>query len=281
MKIRNQSFPHPVLGLLDDVGGKFETDLTWGCDRAFYYLYPVFDLQNDAVEKLIEEDSASFVVHVECGNTFYRKSFLFKNRTPVIMINADELRDRVEVCFFISAITSLQEYVNADAHEDYGGQNFPLDKGDILAYGGDTSFQAVKNYESLKAVSSIMVIKKANYEKGITKVNFSNNKIELWLSKENFQIYNDNKSDEHFSTLFHTSLVLPLLYKALDYIAADDPDLLNFKWFDVLKTRIDDESLSVKDDEKHFEVIQKLFGNPIDRFFFSINSLNEALYSNE
>lgn len=281
MKISNQSFPHPVLGLQDDVNGKFEAGLTWSCDRALYYLYPVFNLQNETIEKLIENDIAAFVVHLECGNTFFRKSFLFKNRMPEIKINAEELRDRVEVSFYISSIKSLSEYYNKDAHSDYGNQKFSLEKGDVLAYGGDTSFQAVKNYESLKAVSSIMVIKKASYDRGLTKVNYNNEKIELWLSKENFQVYNDNKTDEHFSTLFHTTLVLPVLYKALTYIAIGDEDLINFKWFDVLKTRIDDENLSVDDDEKHFEIIQSLFGSPIDRFFFSINSLNEALYGGE
>lgn len=280
MKITNQSFPHPVLGIQDDILGKFEADLNWSCDRAYYYLYPAFNLQNDTIEKLISEDSAAFVVHIECANTFFRESFLFTNRTPELKINAEELRDKVDISFFISATKPLEHYKNSAVHEDYDGQVFHLEKGDILAYGGDTTFLAVKNYESLKAVSSIMIINKG--DNNLTKINFDRDKIELSLSKENFQIYNNNKSIEHFRNLFHTSLVLPVLYKALDFIAKDDNDLKNRKWFNVLKTRIDDEGLSIdEDDEKNFEIIQKLFGNPYDRFFSSINYLNEALYSNE
>lgn len=280
MKIINQSFPHPVLGIRDDIQGKFEADLNWSCDRAYFYLYPVFNLQNDTIEKLIREDSAAYVVHIECANTFFRESFLFTNRSPEFKINADELRDKVDISFFISATKPLDDYKNSTVHEDYEGQVFHLEKGDILAYGGDTNFLAVKNYESLKAVSSIMIINKG--DNNLTKVNFDKDKIELSLSKENFQIYNDNKNIEHFRNFFHTSLVLPVLYKALDFIAKDDADLKNCKWFNVLKTRIDDESLSIaEDDEKNFEIIQKLFGNPYDRFFSSINYLNEALYSNE
>lgn len=279
MKITNQSFPHPVLGIQDDVLGKFEADLNWSCDRAFYYLFPVFNLQNHAIEKLINGSSAAFVVHVECANTFFRKSFLFTDKTPEIKINSEKLRDKVDISFYISTVKQVTNYENTEVHEDYNGQIFHLEKGDILAYGGDTTFQAVKNYESLKAVSSIMIIKKG--DTSLTRVNFNNDKIELWLDKVNFQIYNSNKNIEHFRNLFHACLVLPILYKALGYIAEDDSDFMNFKWFNVLKTRIDDENLSVEDDEKHFEVIQKLFGNPIDRLFSSINSLNEALYGNE
>lgn len=280
MKITSQSFPHPVLGIKDDIYGKFETDLNWSCDRSYYYLYPVFNIQNETIEKLINENSAAFLVHVECANTFFRETFVYTNKTPELKIIAEKLRDKVDISFFVSATKPIDHYKNSAVHEDYNGQEFNIEKGDILAYGGETTFLAVKNYESLKAVSSIMIIKRG--ENTLTKVNYNNDKIELFLNKENFKIYNDNKNSEHFRNFFHIGLVLPVLYKALDYIAKEDPDLKNNKWFNVLKTRIDDENLSVEeDDEKNFEVIQKLFGNPFDRFFSSIISLNEELNSNE
>ena len=119
MKISNQSFPHPVLGLQDDVNGKFEADLTWSCDRAFYYLFPVFNLQNETIEELIENDLATFIVHIECGNTFFRKSFQFKDRTPEIKINAAELRDKVEVSFYITSIKSFPDYFNDKEYKKF------------------------------------------------------------------------------------------------------------------------------------------------------------------
>jgi len=281
MKITDQSFPHPVLGIQDDVSGIFKTQLTWTCDRVDYYLYPIFDLQNESIELLIKEKKVAYLVHIECANTFFRKSFKYFEQSPTIKINADELRDKVEISFFIVGLENISEYKNITAHQDYQGESFEIEKGDILAYGGETNFLAVKNYETLKAVSTIMVIKKDNNDKSLARVNYNSNKIELWLSKENFKIYNDYKNNEHFIAIFHTSLVLPLLLKALEYIKQDESDFCDYKWFLALKARLDDEDLSLDDDDKHFEIIQKLFGNPFDRFFKSINYLNEAMYNNE
>lgn len=279
MKITNQSFPHPVLGIQDDVSGKFEVALSWSCDRAFYYLHPLFDIQNTTLEDLLRQGKAIFLVHIECSNTFFNNSFTSIEKSPTIKITAEDLRDEVEVSFYFCANSNIPDYKIHGSHRDYESQVFNIETGDILAYGGKTRFMAVKNYESLKAVSSIMEIKKGGYEIGLAKVKYNESKIELILSREDFRIYNENKNDENFNTLFHTSLVLPVLYKALHYIQMDEPDYASLKWFNVLKTRLDDENLSVDDDEKHFEIIQKLFGNPINRFFGKINNLNDALYN--
>lgn len=280
MEITTQSFPHPVLGIQDDIEGTFNVNFTWSCDRAFYYLSPVFNLQNETIENFIKENSAVFVIHVECANTFYRNSFQINSTSPLIKIDAEKLRDKVEVGFYIITTKGIDNYTNSKVHPDYGDQKFFLDKGDVIAYGGNSSFLAVKNYESLKAVSSIMVINKDDKEKGLGRVNYSAPKIELFLSKENYQIYNECKNDPNFISIFHTSLVLPVLFKALSYIRADDDQLRTEKWFEVIKTRLNDEKLSVEDDDKHFEVIQKIFGNPLDRFFYSINQLKEY-YEND
>jgi hypothetical protein len=277
MKITNQSFPHPVLGVRDDVDGIFNVAFSWSCDRAYYYLYPIFNLQNRTIDELIKNKKAVFVVEVECSNTFYRYSFFGYEKSPTIKIVAESLRDDVDVVFTVCSNTNLDEYLIEGAHSAYENQKFKIENGDIIAYGGNTSFIATKNYESLRAVSSIMLIKKGNYETGIAKVNFNEEKIELTLSKTEYKIYNDNKNDERLSTFFHSSLVFPILYRALFYIKISDEEFVSKKWFKVLKTRLDDENLSIEDEEKHFELIQKLFGNPITRFFEKINQLNEDL----
>ena len=150
-----------------------------------------------------------------------------------------------------------------------------------MAYGGETYFQAVKNYESLKAVSSIMQIKRGNFKEGYARVNYNNDKIILELSAANFSVYETNKNDKSFEAIFHTSLVLPILLKALVYKREKDDEFQNFKWYQIIEKRLDDENLSVEDDEKHFAVIQQLFGNPISRFFDAVQSINEVLYNHE
>lgn len=281
MKINNQSFPHPVLGIQDDVGGSLLVQLNWSCDRANYFLYPVFNLQNPDLEILISKKMAAYTAHIECANTFFRNSFTFFNQAPTIKINADSLRDKVEVSFYITSLEKIDNYRNNQAHLDYQSEEFQIERGDVLAFGGETSFLAVKNYETLKAVSSIMVIKKDNDDKSLVRVNYNSDKIELWLNQNNFKTYNDFKHEKQYTAIFHSSLVFPVLLKALEYIKNEESDFSDFKWFLTIKTRIDDENLSLEDEDKHFEVLQKLFGNPFERFFNSVEAINEAMFNNE
>ena len=282
MRIQNQSFPHPVLGIKDDISGSFKVNFSWSCDRAYYYLSPIFNLNQGHIEKLIDSDLARFIIHVECGNTFLRKSFSTQSRSPEFRINADFLRDKVEVTFYVCAVNSIIDYEPADAHIDYQDLKFQIEKGDILAYGGNCTFLATKNYESLRAVSSIMEIKKGIYNEGPAKVNFLEDKIVLELSSQNYLTYNNHKIEKKYESFFHCSLVLPILFRALVYIKDDDEDYRDKKWFIVIKKRIEDEKLlsMLDSEEQHFTLIQKLFGNPLNRLFDSIEKLNEDYDNN-
>lgn len=272
MKIYNQSFPHPVLGLKDDVQDTFEVEFNWECDRAFFYLRPIFRLNNSTLEHMLKSNEAKYAVEVECANTFYRNTFYSDKTSPQFNINAELLRNKVNLIFFIISNVNKEDYTITNSHPDYGETKFNISTGDVLAYGGKTDFLAVKNYDSLKAVSSIMEIKKGEYDQGLVKTDFYQDKIKIILSREDYENYKLLSSDPSNIPIFHTSLVFPVLYKALIFIDEVNADYAQFKWFDVIKTRIDDEDLSLSDDEKHIEVIQKLFGNPYRRLFEALRA---------
>ena len=86
---------------------------------------------------------------------------------------------------------------------------------------------------------------------------------------------------KNFESIFHSSLVLPIIYKSLNYIQNKEEDLQNYKWYQIIEKRLDDENLSAGSDENHFKIIQQLFGNPVSRFFDAVQNINEVLYSNE
>lgn len=281
MKITNQSFPHPVLGIRDDVLDSFETEFNWDCDQAYFYLKPIFKLTNSTLLKMIKENKAVYAVEVECSNTLFRKTFYTDKIGPEIPIQAEYLRGKVLVQFLVVSKVELSDYKIENANAEYEDNKFIISIGDVLAYGGDSDFQAVVNYDSLKAVSSIMQIKKGNYDTGYVKTNFFKDKIQIILSREDYQKYKLLISDPANIPIFHTSLVLPVLYKALVYVHEEDDDFAQFKWFDVIKTRLDDEDLNLDDDEKHIEVLQKIFGNPYRRLFDSLLSKYEDFEDND
>jgi len=281
MKISNQLFPHPVLGIRDDINGNFSVEFIWSCDRYNYKLNPRFNIENDEIEKLINEKKASFLMCVECANTMFRESFVIESHDAEIKINAEKLRDEVNVSFFVIALQSIEQYSNSLFHKDYNDCSFFIEKGDILAYGGETYFIAEKNYEYLKAVSSIMEIVEGQDDNGYSAADFNEEKIKITLNKKNYEIYIECRDNKYFTAVFHTSLVFPLLLKALGYIKDEIEDYTEKKWYKIIKTRIEEENLSLEDEEKHYEILQKLFGDPFNRLFKSLKELNEALLNNE
>ena len=55
MKVNAKSYPHPVLGNGDDLGGSFKVEFPYELGREEVTLNPTFILKNTALEELIKK----------------------------------------------------------------------------------------------------------------------------------------------------------------------------------------------------------------------------------
>lgn len=79
MRIKNRLSPYPIL---DDFGDDYidsSFDVEYEVNTQFREIYGKlsFKLNNDDIQKLILEEKAEFLVHVECPTTCYREAFFF------------------------------------------------------------------------------------------------------------------------------------------------------------------------------------------------------------
>ncbi len=81
----------------------------------------------------VASGAATFVLHVECSNTLFRRAFQFADTSHRISIPADNLNDSVEVNLFVRALKDIDGYRVEKAHPDYGAAVFRIKRGDILA----------------------------------------------------------------------------------------------------------------------------------------------------
>ena len=175
------------------------------------------------------------------------------------------------------AKVDIVDYSNTNAHPDYSGYTFDIDKGDILAYFGEFSFNADIQYEKLKAVSSFMEIVENETEK-YTIIDLKKNKIEIQLPSESYKIFSSDtvSQEEKFASIFHSSIVLNALLIAL-YNLEEHKDYL---WAEVIRYRLDNElqfkNLSVEDKETVPEIAQRLLGNPFERLLNGLNIIVET-----
>lgn len=274
MKASSKSYPYPVLGNGDDVVtgsfhvGNFTYEL--GADNVVLRYQLV--LENEIIAKLIENKQASFVVEVECGNTFFRKSFSTRNiEGEPILIPTALLRESVTVGFFICADAKLDSYLPSGCHPDYEGAQFFIEEGDILAIGGYSSFIAEKAFDPLRPpVSSFMSIMEGNDFFVPAEVRLFTEKITIVLSKNDWKWYLKTHTNKSAVGLLHASIVFPALVVAIQEVQNENSQYAEYNWYQRLRLILQAKLLSKS---APFYAAQSIIDNPLTRGFQEIELL--------
>lgn len=273
MKVNTKSYPRPVLGNEDDLGGFFKVEFRYELGKEEVILNPTFALRNPAIEELLKREKASFITEVECRSTFFRESFSSRKRIERFIIPVKKLRERVTVGFYICADHEISSYNPSDPHPDYGKAKFEVGPGDVLAIGGYCSFIAEKNFDPLRPpVSSFMSIREGGHHEGPMQIDYENEKITIILSKDDWRNYLEVRNQKSIESILHSSIVFPALIDAIHQIQGAGRDYEDMNWFGRLETILDSKGLREKEP---FEVAQKILENPANRSFQGVASLLE------
>lgn len=283
MRIDKLSLPHPVLGLGDDVNGFYRASPAVKLGRQNISVIVNHGVSNKTIESLLNNKAVVFCTEINCPQTFYRKAFLTTESSQVIEIPSDELRDKTEINFYIIAAKDISSYSVDGANEDYRGFTFEIEKGDVLGYGGRTFFIAAKRWEDIKALSSLMVIKKSEKEKGPFDVDLNSDKIVVYLSEQDFDTF--RRASRHgFDPIFHSSIAVPVLMHALNQMMGDDEENLfeNHKWYQILEFRKIDEGLDRKWSREYIpEIAQTLLVDPLTRTLSRVEEIIDSSFIQE
>ena len=191
-----------------------------------------------------------------------------------------QVKGRVEFVCLLVAKQNIYSYSNSNSHSDYNGFSFEIDKGDVLAYFGEFSFNADIKYEKLKAVSSFMDIVEME-DLSHTNIDLKKNKIEVQLPTEDFDIFRSDAIGKEplFSPLFHSSIVLNALLIALYNFEEHKEE---YQWAKVIEYRLKNEkqfeTLSIVEKENIPEIAQRLLGNPFRRM---LNGLEIIIHTSD
>lgn len=269
MKVKNISYPYPVLGNEDDIKGEFVPKFNHILGNKIE-LKVKFELKNPTIEKLIEEGKAIFSVEVECNSTFFRTSFLSNNYEDSFEIDSPRCRDRVVVKFYVRANQSLVDYSNADSNKDYEGITFDLSKGDVLACGGQSSFIAEKGFDPLRpVVSSFIAVQEGDDKEGPIKVDFwDSNRIFIKLNKQDWNKYQALKGRQWIAPIIHSAIVFPVLAEAIRLMEFEQ-DVQGTRWCARLKTIMEQKGLAEDDP---FSSAQGILQYPLSRSLINIES---------
>lgn len=278
MKFNEISFPHPVLGIGDAINSNIkleETEIKSSVD--VYEISLKFKQNNEDIEQLVNSGKAEYLCEATCSNTLFRTSVTSDTNKIEFSIPKKAIKGRVEFLGVLVAKENIDNYSNSQSHSDYNGYSFDLEKGDVLAYFGEFSFNADIKYEKLKAVSSFMEIVE-NSELTYTNIDLKRPKIRIELPAEAHKLYQrDSISQEpKLSPVFHSSIVLNALLTAL----YNFEEHKSYLWAQVIDYRLKNDrqlkNISVEEKENIPEIAQRLLGNPFNRLLEGLNEIVET-----
>ena len=271
MKYNNRFYPHPVLGIKDDIEGQFNCQLTIEVEKFKTILTPKLKLDNKDLEMLVDSKKAAFCMQIYCRGTMYRE--VYHVQDPIsqkFTISSEKLNGETEVDFFICAEDNIEKYKNALNNKDYIDYGFDIEKGDILAYGGKGVFYANKTPEELKSISAIMNIKNSGIKNGPLFNEYDNPKITVCISESDYNNYQLLKLYKPFIPIIHSSLVFPALYEAVTFMEHDESSsqFEEYAWYKIIKERLDKAKGNTL-----LEKVQNILDLPVNRTLIALEEL--------
>ena len=216
MEIKYKLYPYPVLWNKNDdykMPSEFSAEIKTEENFKNTKLKIKFFLKDKEIEKLIRENKAEYVVHIEGTRTYFR-DFISTRETEITYDLKDrDILGKLEINFFILAKQDIRGYRNDNFNEDYSSEAFNLKKGNIIAIADGYRFDIEKNDDELGKISSIFSIcKKETVEQTGMTVDMSYEKIRIGLNITDYVNYsqlsqNPNKVDSVNSIIIFPALI--------------------------------------------------------------------------
>ena len=138
MRKLSQGYPHPVLGIDNDILGDFNVrvEINYQEIEKVLAITLSYELINSDLESPVHANKAEFVATVYCPSTMTT----WTTNTASIFVPKDALRDKFVLSAVIVANDRIVEYSSDTFADIFEGLSFTVEKGGVLADGGQQSF---------------------------------------------------------------------------------------------------------------------------------------------
>ncbi|MGK0575994.1 hypothetical protein [Macrococcus capreoli] len=280
MQVKNNSFPYPVLSSFtgDYINDAFDLDVEVINQFNQLYLNGTFKLTSPSIDKLIVENKATYLVHVECGLTSFRKALTFKENTFKMPIERQLVKGKLEINGFVVAIEDIQSYSSQNFDEMYESLQFDINKGNILAVTDRIDAIIYEENEDYKDMTSIINIRKSDTEEYM-KIDHETDKITIILPKNSYELY-AQYAKSAFKEVIITNVIFPALIHVFAQVEHNKKEYEDNRWYQVLKEILEQSSVNIETigdrGEAGYVVVQKLLHNPVMKSLDAIKMFSEA-----
>lgn len=286
MNISNRIFTYPVLSDEKDdyIVSTFNTEINHSNSSVNTLSLDVtFNLECENLQKLIDEDKAEFVLHLECSTTGYRKIFKSEFSKLNCHVPVAKINGKLEIVALVIAKEKINNYSSDDFVEDFIGEKFTIEQASILAYENLPVFEFTKNNEEYNKGDSIFIIYKiSSDEKEKMRVDLDSSKIRIGLGATEHTLYFNLGNKPMFQPLFHSMIIFPALVHVFGELKIDGAIEENRlrDWYQSLELAYANRGINLEEEiieKSAIELAQDAMDFPINRAFEQIPFLAETL----
>ena len=284
MDIRYKMYPYPVLAyFLDDYKDKNAFDVKIMQVKDGFDTKLVFEaaLTNKELLSLVRSGKASFVYHIECSQTGFRKVIRTDKLSSAYVLSNRKVKNIVQICPFVVATKDITSYSNADFDDDYKDMSFDIEEGCVLAVGQQVDADVSDSIDDLANTPSIFSIIQ-NTDEAIKemKVDGSGDKIVVQLPFNDYYSYKSLSQNPKFEPVLNALTIVPALVFVIEEMKRWDKEEINRReldcgWFRSIKHVLSKEfSCDVESDlssRDSMELAQKLIGSPLPSAFTELS----------
>ena len=286
MEIKYKLYPYPVLWNKNDdykMPSEFSAEIKTEENFKNTKLKIKFFLKDKEIEKLIKENKAEYVIHIEAPSTYFRELISTRETEITYELKDRDILGKLEINFFILAKQDIRGYRNDNFNEDYSSEAFNLKKGNIIAIADGYRFDIEKNDDELGKISSIFSIcKKETVEQTGMTVDMSYEKIRIGLNITDYVNYSQLSQNPNKVDSVNSIIIFPALIYIFEQLKKDftETDYTEYKWFraleNIFKKNGQELNKELLENEISIDLAQRVLNYPIERAFNSLTNEDEG-----
>lgn len=277
MRIRGYKFGHPVFGYTDyfDFHPDFDVSIDISDDEVVI-ASQAFNLgSNTKLKEMLKSGEAILIAEIFCTYTMFRKCIKLESDFK-IKIPVNQLKNKVECLFFIVSNEDIDNYNNSSVQDAYKETYFVIEKGDVLAFLGDYSFDL-----DLKGttIDSFLKIRKKNESTPGVDYIFESQSLIIQIEEKDYDRIKNLHLNPDYQHILISSLLQPALIHASYKLTNQEEDgysenawyrTLIYRWEQLKKTQ----EPPTADDIPEF--VESLLNNPTERLVDVLNHIEES-----
>lgn len=227
------SFPHPVLGISDDISGEFNAAIEVERNakiRAIKFFNIKYNITNDYIKSLIDNGEAGLLVKVYCSSTY--KTWSFFEPGEYFEINENDLFNKVDIQLLIVANKAIPNYQHNSFNPQFSGYIFNVNEKEVLAISGNLTLMIEKINEKL-GLGNIFKFFSIDPGKPIH-FTYNQNKIYIMYPVDGKGNHPPSRLFKIFPWSAYNMFILPALTGAFEFATKEKSEAENYEWYTVI-----------------------------------------------